>query len=146
MIRVDVLAMISTVLGACGGGDDGDPPDTDAAALVDAAVVVDADPRVCEVAGDCACFANVDCPASTRCHALDDSGENVWCLPGPRGAGGLGVACTIDDDCASALCVEDGAADLRCSILCENDDDCSGTLADCLFIGFGVDESICAPE
>jgi hypothetical protein len=133
-------------LAACGGGGGDDEPAVDAPAPpIDAAPPADADQRSCEVAGDCACFSNADCPAPTRCHALDDSGEQVWCLPGARGAGGLGEACTIDDDCASALCVEDSAAALRCSILCDTDDDCGGTLADCLFIGFGVDESICAP-
>lgn len=137
------LALVLWVTTGCGGGE---PADPDAAPISDAATPgPDADQRVCEAAGDCACFSNADCPATTRCHALDDSGAQVWCLPGDRGAGGLGVACTVDDDCASALCVEDSEATLRCSILCDTDDDCGDTLADCLFIGFGVDESICAP-
>lgn len=138
---------------AAGCGSEGAAPAIDAPpGALDAAVVVadaappaDADLRVCAVAGDCACFSNADCPAETRCHALDDSGTEVWCLPGARGAGALGEACTIDDDCASALCVEDANAELRCSILCTDETDCGGTLPRCLYIGFGVDESICAP-
>ncbi len=137
---------------ACGCGSDGTAPDA-AVGVPDSAVVAvdaaegspDADVRVCAAAGDCACFSNADCPADTRCHALDNSGVEVWCLPGARGAGALGDTCTIDDDCGSALCVEDANADLRCSILCTDETDCGGSLPRCLYIGFGVDESICAP-
>ena len=122
---------------------------------VDAAVVIDATTdgevapidaaAVCAGPGECACFCNDDCPETHACTSLDDTGENVWCLEGPRGTGVAGDLCEGEADCASALCVEDAEGTFRCSDLCEVPEDCPDSLPECLFIGFGVDKLICAP-
>lgn len=109
------------------------------------ATAVDAPAAICTAPGECPCFSNYDCPESHACTSLDDTGENVWCLEGPRGIGVAGVPCEVETDCASALCVEDASGAFRCSDLCEEPEDCPDELPRCLFIGFGVDESICAP-
>jgi hypothetical protein len=82
------------------------------------------------------CFYNYDCALALRCSACD-AGYCV-CEQGTRGTGQNGVdPCTGNDECASALCVEE-----ICSDECEGDDDCTPALPRCLSIGF---TKICSP-
>ena len=118
-------------------------PTVDAPVLIDNAVAAaDANTQICAVAGDCACFSSHDCPDGPRCENRDHSGTQVWCLPGPRGAGDV---CVDGNDCRSSLCVDDEIDALRCSESCNGNSTCVATLPRCQFIGFGIDESICAP-
>ncbi len=94
---------------------------------------------------DCPCFSNDDCGPGFRCVSEDNTGTQVWCVPGARGTGAPGDVCTVEGDCASALCVEPNMGPSRCSRLCETANDCPPTLPRCLYIGFGVDRSICSP-
>lgn len=140
------LAVLVVAIGCDGSGA---APEPDAGNRIDAnagrdAAAIDA-AAACGAPGDCPCFCNDDCPESHACTSLDDTGENVWCLEGPRGAGVAGVLCEGEADCASALCVEDAEGTFRCSDLCEVPEQCPAELPQCLFIGFGVDKSICAP-
>lgn len=113
----------------------------------DAEVVeFDAATLVCDGPGACECFSNYDCPATHACTSLDETGENVWCLEGPRGTGEAGDPCEDETDCESALCVEGDGGQFYCSDLCETADTCPDELPECLYIGFGIDESICAPS
>ncbi len=118
------------LLAAC--GDDASPPKIDAAPIaIDAAV--DA-PAACLTPNACPCFSNDDCPAGTRCHAADP--QHVYCEPGTRGTTPAGGACTGENDCASALCV-DGTDTTRCSKLCMSNTDCPAELPRCLG-GLGI--------
>lgn len=130
-------ALVLGIVVGCGG--DAPTPPVDAADL-------DATVGACAVAGDCPCFSNYDCPAATACTSLDDSGTQVWCLPGPRGAGAAGDACTGEADCATSLCVDALGGGLACSDRCLLPSDCPANLPACVFIGFGIDEMICAPS
>ncbi len=94
---------------------------------------------------DCPCFSSDDCAPTFRCFSEDTTGTNIWCLPGPRGAGVAGDLCTSETDCASALCIEPRVGAKRCSQLCDAPADCPSTLPRCLAIGFGVNRSICSP-
>ncbi|MER2559700.1 MAG: hypothetical protein ABTQ32_03215 [Myxococcaceae bacterium] len=124
----------------------------DAGQPVDAGTPTDAgnpsrfwDGGSCAVKTDCPCFSSDDCAPTFRCFSEDTSGTNIWCLPGPRGAGVAGDVCTSETDCASALCIEPRVGAKRCSQLCDAPADCPSTLPRCLAIGFGVNRSICSP-
>lgn len=99
----------------------------------------------CAVKTDCPCFSNDDCAPTHWCHSEDSTGLNVWCIPGARGTGAAGAQCTGETDCASALCIDSTSAGTRCSALCDGPADCPSTLPTCLYVGFGVDRSICSP-
>ena len=122
--------VFSVVLLGCGSSD----PKPDAAVVTHDAQAVDAAAAVCTMANECPCFSNDDCPASTRCHAADET--HVYCTPGARGTGAAGATCTGEDDCASALCV-DGTDTTRCSKTCTSDTECPTELPRCLG-GIGI--------
>lgn len=127
------------------------------AAVVDAGVVFDAGPTpvdagseywdggACADKRECPCFSSDDCAPTHVCHSEDDSGLAVFCIPGARGPGSAGATCRGQGDCASALCVDGANSAQVCSVLCASPADCPAVLPRCLFIGFGVDRSICAP-
>jgi hypothetical protein len=143
------LLLLTCLALACGGGDGGDPDASpagggDGSSAADARATADAS-GLCSVPVDCPCFTNYDCPDSHACVSQDESGENVFCVAGPRGTGEAGEPCEGEKDCKSALCVEDDQGDLLCSDVCEEDRECPDNLPDCLYLGFGLDLSICAP-
>jgi hypothetical protein len=144
-LAVSRLSLAALLALACSSGGSAPVPDAgvDAPGSNDAAAA-DAAAAACQSAGDCPCFSNYDCPETHACTSLDDTGENVWCLEGPRGTGIAGAPCDGEADCASALCIEDDTGSF-CSDRCEGPADCPDELPQCLFIGFGVDEMICAP-
>lgn len=77
------------------------------------------------------CFSNLDCIAADRCE--DQGGASLavpCCVPGMRGTGVLGDPCTIDDDCATSLCIETPGGYL-CSGECTQPADCIPALPDC---------------
>ncbi len=115
---------------AC-GGDDPKPP-ADAPAAIDAAV--------CATPADCPCFTNYDCPPAYTCKS---QGATVSCVAGVRGTGTPGTPCTGEQDCASALCVEDAQGGMRCSDLCRTADTCPPELPRCISLG---SDGICARE
>src|SRR5688572_6727761 len=115
---------------ACGSSDSSMP---DAAQQIDAAAT-------CTMAGQCPCFSNYDCAAT---HTCKSQGTTVSCLPGARGTGAPGSTCTGEQDCASALCVEDSNGGMRCSDLCRTAETCPATLPRCVSLG---SEGICARE
>lgn len=100
----------------------------------------------CAVKTDCPCFSSDDCGPGFTCRSEDSSGNNVWCVPGARGDGGVGATCTGEADCLSALCVSgSGSTSSVCSALCDSVADCPAVAPRCTYIGFGVDRSICRP-
>ena len=77
------------------------------------------------------CFSNLDCLAADRCE--DQGGASLavpCCVPGMRGTGVLGDPCSIDDDCATSLCIETPGGYL-CSGECTQPADCIPALPDC---------------
>ena len=76
----------------------------------------------------------------------DDQGDNLTCVGGrcvlgEDGEGGLGDACTTDEECFSNLCLSDGV-EMRCVESCVPDsDDCPGGY-DCLTFDSG---GVCWP-
>lgn len=120
-----VLALV-----AC-GGDEGSPP-VDAPNSIDAAL--------CPTPADCPCFSNYDCPMTHACRSM---GMTVSCVEGPRGTGKPGSPCTGEQDCASALCVEDATGGYRCSDLCRTAETCPAELPRCIAI---AGEGVCARE
>ncbi|MBS1122058.1 MAG: repeat domain protein [Deltaproteobacteria bacterium] len=125
------------VLFACGG--DGSTPVPDAAP--DAANANPDALPLCVAPGDCPCFTNYDCPPTHACVSQDPSGTMVSCVAGPRGTGAAGTSCTGEQDCASALCVDDAIGGLQCSDVCESPATCPASLPRCIFLG---DVGICA--
>ena len=103
------------------------------------------DGGTCTVKTDCPCFSNDDCAPDFHCVSEDATGLHVYCLPGARGTGAPGTACTVEGDCASALCVEPSSGPHLCSRLCDVPADCPSSLPRCIYIGFGVDRSVCSP-
>ncbi|MHB8877501.1 MAG: hypothetical protein ACYC8T_27740, partial [Myxococcaceae bacterium] len=103
------------------------------------------DGGTCAVKTDCPCFSSDDCPPTHWCHSEDTSGLHVYCVAGTRGSGVAGAACTGEADCASALCTDSSISGQRCSALCDSPSECPAVLPKCLYVGFGVDRSICAP-
>lgn len=100
----------------------------------------------CAVKTDCPCFSSDDCPPTHWCHSEDDTGANVFCIPGARGTGLVGDGCTGETDCRSALCISSSTAGMRCSALCVEDaGTCHPSLPRCLYVGFGVDRFLCSP-
>lgn len=128
------IAVVGSILVAC--GDDGAPPPADARA-VDAAVDAraDASTGACAVPSECPCFSNYDCPQTHTCVSQDPSGTMVYCVEGQRGTGAPGTPCTGEQDCASALCVEDATNGMRCSDVCTTADTCPSELPRCIFLG-----------
>ncbi len=103
------------------------------------------DGGTCAVKTECPCFSSDDCGPGFTCHSEDSSGTKVFCIPGARGAGLVGAACTGERDCLSALCVDSTSSGQKCSALCEVVGECAVPLPRCTYIGFGVDRSICSP-
>jgi hypothetical protein len=136
-----VVSVFVTCVIACGGNDD-PPTPIDAAIAVDASI--DAPPPACPTATSCPCFSNYDCPTGYACVSQDNTGTNVYCVPGQRGTGALGAPCTGEGDCASALCVDDVDNGMSCSDVCDTDPTCTAKLPDCTFITT-VGVSICTP-
>jgi hypothetical protein len=114
---------------ACGGGDS--KPD---------AAMQPIDAALCQTAADCPCFSNYDCPTGFTCKSM---GSTVACVAGPRGTGMPGAPCTTEQDCASALCVEDATGGFRCSDLCRTAQTCPAELPRCVSLGT---DGICARE
>jgi hypothetical protein len=134
-----ILLVLGVLAAAC--GDDGGPAPADAARANDAAA--DSPQNACPTATSCPCFTNYDCPDSYACVSQDDTGTNIYCVPGQRGTGAVGAPCTGEADCASALCV-DGSSGMSCSDLCDSEMDCVTSLPMCIaIVGEGI--SICAP-
>lgn len=143
--------------GGAGGGGTNDAGSTDAGAG-DAGLPVDAgtyadggspnrywDGGTCTLATDCPCFSSDDCGPGFYCHSEDSTGLKVFCVPGARGTGLAGDPCAGEADCLSALCTDSSSTGKRCSALCDLPAECPPTLPRCVYIGFGVDRSICAP-
>ena len=124
------LVIASCMLG-CVGDETSKPPDA-AMQMIDAAV--------CATPAECPCFSNYDCPASHVCKSM---GQTVACVVGARGTGAPGTACTGEQDCATALCVEDATGGMRCSDLCRTASTCPPELPRCIAIG---EDGICARE
>ena len=103
------------------------------------------DGGTCAVKTDCPCFSSDDCAPTFWCHSEDNTGANVFCIPGARGAGAAGAACVGETDCASALCIDSSTAGQRCSAICDQPAECPASLPKCLYVGFGVDRSLCSP-
>lgn len=120
---------LAVILVACGGGESSMP---DAPKSIDAAA--------CPTPADCPCFSNYDCPATHACRSM---GETVACVEGPRGTGAPGTSCTGEQDCASALCVDDASGGMRCSDICRTAETCPAELPRCVVLG---GEGICARE
>lgn len=77
------------------------------------------------------CFSNLDCMAADRCENKGTSDVPVpCCVPGARGTGKSGDACSVDNDCQTSLCIET-AAGYRCSGECMSDNDCPAELPSC---------------
>jgi hypothetical protein len=139
--------------GGMGGGTDaGSDSGTDAGTSNDAGTYPDGgspyrywDGGACTTATDCPCFSSDDCGPGFYCHSQDSSGANVFCVPGARGTGGPGDSCSGEADCASALCTDSASSGMKCSALCDIAAECPASLPRCIYIGFGVDRSICSP-
>lgn len=77
------------------------------------------------------CFSNLDCMASDRCENKGTSDTPVpCCVPGARGTGKSGDACSVDNDCETSLCIETSAG-FRCAGECTTDNDCPPELPYC---------------
>ena len=61
------------------------------------------------------CNADSDCGANKICYQQS-------CITGPGGAGGLGAACTVNSDCSSGQCGDDGNQQL-CVVPCDPNND-----------------------
>jgi len=125
------LVVVMLVAG-CGGDETSKPPDAAIPPMIDAAA--------CATPADCPCFSNYDCPPTHVCKSM---GSTVACVPGVRGTGTPGSVCTGEQDCASALCVEDATGGMRCSDLCRSAATCPAELPRCISLGT---DGICARE
>lgn len=101
-----------------------------------------------------ACLENAECPDHLRCEAVSD--DQMFCLAGPRGSGGIGDPCGEGQGlgCASGLCI---SADPQqaipvdtCTASCLSDPGCAAPfpacntfLALCLPIGSGETGGLC---
>jgi hypothetical protein len=121
--------VIVFALVACGGND---KPSPDAPTQIDAAL--------CQTPADCPCFSNYDCPEGFTCKSM---GATVACVAGQRGTGAPGTVCTGEQDCASALCVEDATGGFRCSDVCRTAQTCPPELPRCVSLGT---DGLCARE
>lgn len=91
------------------------------------------------------CFSSYDCPAAAdRCENRGTADLQVpCCVPGSRGAGKLGEACTGENDCKSALCLGKGTTNL-CTDRCMTAADCPASLPKCITIAFsGSNDKFC---
>ncbi len=80
------------------------------------------------------CGFNADCGAGLRCGC---EGGFCACELGERGIGQNGVdVCVDENDCGSALCVEDSQGTFTCSDECDDDGDCGPRLPRCLDVAF----------
>lgn len=139
MSRALLAIMLAVAVGCSSAPSSGPDASIDAAPVVDLAVL-------CSGADACAsCFSNDDCPPAETCHSFDSTGERIYCVPGARGTSPAGAPCTSEADCASALCIESDKAGHLCSALCVDAGSCPPALPRCIYIGFGVDRSICSP-
>jgi hypothetical protein len=129
-MRWPVLVVVLVVL-ACGGDEKSSTPD---------AAMQQPDAAVCATPADCPCFSNYDCPTTHVCKSM---GATVACVLGARGTGVPGSVCTGEQDCASALCVEDATGGMRCSDICRMAATCPAELPRCIALG---DDGICARE
>jgi hypothetical protein len=123
---------------ACGGDDDVSATDGGGGGIdgggVDAGGF-DEDGGLPADAAPLTCAFNRECAAAERCECDETSG--CFCLPGARGTGVLGDACTTGNDCASAVCVEGPTGGTSfCSDECGDDGDCMEPLARCLDVAF----------
>jgi len=101
--------------------------ETAAPAKVDAA---------CAEQGYTDCFHNGDCAAAERCEDMSSSALEIpCCVVGTRGTGEAGVACTTENDCAAALCIQANDGPSLCSKVCMTDADCPAAAAKCAVIG-----------
>ena len=122
-------SLLILALVACGSGDSSKTIDAPTQPI---------DAAVCAKPADCPCFSNYDCPKNFTCKSM---GTTVACVPGARGTGMPGTPCTGEQDCASALCVEDSMNGMRCSDLCRTSDTCPPELPRCVSLGT---DGICA--
>ena len=151
--RVALFFLPALLLGGCPGSGSGPVAQADLA-VADLADLADLAPVPIDIAGLCArpdactpCFANEDCPPTEHCHSFDDTDVHVYCVPGPRGPGAAGAACASEEDCASGLCIDSDKVGMLCSMLCDEPmATCPASLPMCLYVGFGVEHSICAPR
>ena len=133
-------AMLSAAVLIVGCGDS--KPSIDARKTVDA-TTVDAAPMDAAPMGDAsriACFTNYDCPALEKCFAALGT-TDARCVSGARGTGLVGVSCTTENQCKSALCVEAATGQgMKCSDTCTGPQDCAPSLPRCVFV---FSEMIC---
>ena len=90
----------------------------------------------CSEIGADECFSNYDClDANDRCEDVgEEVGFVVCCVPGARGAGVAGDACTQEHDCASSICIDN-----LCSDTCTDVNDCPTSMQSCTPIAFSGD-------
>lgn len=81
------------------------------------------------------CCTDGDCGAGESCLVYDLDARNAFntCQPRGMGAGALGSACTMNDECESDVCTPASPANLAgakiCSIRCCTHADCDGAFA-----------------
>ena len=147
-MRSFALIVVSVVLASVGASacSSSGRSAADAAPIVIDAGVVDAvasDAGTCEPDTTCPCFSNYDCPTSLACVSHDSTGQHVYCDHATRGTGAAGAPCTGESDCASALCVDDGAGGMKCSDICSAQSPCPPSLPTCTDISVA---QICLPN
>lgn len=142
----DAAAGSAGTAGAAGSA--GEDAGTDAAVEVDGAAGATGEDAAVGPVSSCSelsttdCFSNLDCPAERRCQNAGTELESVpCCVPGARGTGAAGTACTLELDCESAVCIEG-----LCSKTCTQDEDCPAGMKSCVPIAFsGSDDNWCFP-
>ncbi len=154
--------------GACGGGatpaevcDDG--ADNDCNGQTDAADVACGGVAACAYHEDCypervcarwattgeavcsdPCIGASDCPTGQICSKLPGSAQIAFCQPALPGGLPNGSACSVDGECASALCADD-----FCRATCLAESRCSEPGFTCHPVGdlsIGVISGACAPN
>lgn len=81
---------------------------------------------------------DADCPTCDTDDQCEDGDtcQNGYCAPAPFSPGGLGSACTTNDECLSGLCLDIGEDEKLCSVTCALDGDtCPADFACLEFVG-----------
>lgn len=134
-----------------GNDEDAGPDDTDAGAFdggpfdagpPDAGPRADGGPTSADAAVGTQCSFNRDCEASSVCDCAEFP---CTCQLGTRGTGAVGTPCTDEDDCASAVCINENTTDSYCTDACTDTSVCGGVATECVFVSF-VGMACAAPE
>jgi hypothetical protein len=81
------------------------------------------DMSVCIAKDPPACTSNDDCASGLNCAVVPNSAQNALetvCIP-TSGGSATGVDCSVDEDCASLVCLND-----TCSVPCADTTQCAG--------------------